>query len=82
MVGRRNGSEGEVSVSYDIINSGNATLGEDFVTSGTLAWADGETGPKFIDVDYLEDAVIEGDESFQIELTATTGGATIGPSRS
>ena len=75
VVGRINGSEGEVSVSYDIINR-SATLGEDFVVSGTLAWADGDTAPKFIDVDYLEDAVFEGTESFQIALTAPTGGAT------
>ena len=77
---RMNGSEGEVSVSYDI--SGSATLGEDFVVSGTLAWADGETGRKDIEVDYLEDVVFEGTESFTIELTAPTGGATISSSSS
>ncbi len=76
-VGRGNGSEGEVSVSYDVVEGGSATLGEDFVVSGTLAWADGDGAPKFIDVDYLEDAVFEGTESFKIELTAPTGGATI-----
>ncbi len=74
-VSRFSGSEGVVSVSY--ITSGSATRGEDFVISGTLAWADGETGLKFIDVQYLEDAVFEGNESFMIELTAPTGGAAI-----
>ena len=77
---RFNGSEGEVSVSYGIARGGTATPGEDFVISGTLAWADGDTAPKFIEVDYLEDAAVEGDESFRIDLIAPTGGATISSS--
>jgi uncharacterized delta-60 repeat protein len=77
---RISGSDGEVGVSYEIINSGNATLGEDFVVSGTLAWADGDSAPKVIDVDYLEDDVVEARESFRIELTAPTGGATVSSS--
>jgi uncharacterized delta-60 repeat protein len=75
-VSRFNGAQGQVSVSY-VTNNSSATPGEDFVTSGTLAWADGETGTKFIEVDYLEDAVAEGRESFQIELNTPTGGVTI-----
>ncbi len=74
-VSRFYGSEGEVSVSYTA--SGDATSGQDFDTSGTLTWADGETGLKSIVVDYLEDADIEGQESFRIELTMPTGGAWI-----
>ncbi len=73
---RLNGSQGKVSVSYDV-EGGTATPGEDFVTSGTLTWADGETGSKFIRVDYLEDAAAEGQESFHFELIRPTGGATI-----
>ena len=80
MVVRFNGSEGAVSVAYGVARGATATPGEDFVTSGTLAWADGETGPKFIEVDYLEDAAVEGDESFRLDLITTTGGATISSS--
>jgi uncharacterized delta-60 repeat protein len=79
---RRNGSEGAISVSYSarrtsITSYGNATEGEDFVMSGTLSWADGETDSKFITLDYLEDTAAEGWEAFRIELHNATGGATL-----
>ena len=41
---RANGSDGAVSVNYRTVN-GTAIAGEDFnAASGTLSWADGETG--------------------------------------
>jgi uncharacterized repeat protein (TIGR03803 family) len=75
---RTSGSAGAVSVGRKIVYTGYAPRpGADFVVSGTLAWANGDTAAKFINVDYLEDAFIEPAESFTIELTAPTGGATI-----
>jgi Calx-beta domain len=73
---RINGSEGAISVSYTV-KSGTATEGEDFVMSGTLRWADGETNAKRITIDYLEDTLAEGREAFRIELRNPTGGATL-----
>jgi hypothetical protein len=46
-------------------------------TTGTLNWDDGETLAKFISVPILDDAVAEGYENFQINLSDPTGGATI-----
>jgi uncharacterized delta-60 repeat protein len=75
---RRNGSAGAVSVDFQT-NRGSATAGQDFVaTSGTLTWADGDTGAKSITVEILDDAVIEPGERFDIQIGNPTGGATIG----
>jgi uncharacterized delta-60 repeat protein len=71
------GSEGVISVSYTVLGGGTATEGEDFVMSGTLSWADGDTDSKSITIDYLEDTLVEGTESFRIALDSPTGGATL-----
>jgi uncharacterized delta-60 repeat protein len=71
------GSEGAISVSYTVLGGGTATEGEDFVMSGTLSWADGDNDSKSITVDYLEDTLVEGTESFRIALISPTGGATL-----
>ena len=73
---RINGSEGAISVSYSV-KSGTATEGTDFVMSGTLSWADGENAAKRIRINYLEDTLAEGRETFRIELHNPTGGATL-----
>ncbi len=77
-VARHVGSTGSVSISYASA-SGSATSGSDFTgVSGTLSWADGDTTTKFISVSILQDAVLEGPETFSIALSSPTGGATIG----
>ncbi len=78
---RMSGSQGAVSVSYSV-TSGTATEGEDFVMSGTLSWADGNKSQKSITIDYLEDILVEGTETFRITLNSPTGGATLGSYRS
>ena len=74
---RANGSDGAVSVNYRTVN-GTAIAGEDFnAASGTLSWADGETGVKRVRSYTCPDTLVEGDENFQLQLRHPTGGATI-----
>ena len=79
---RHHGSRGQVKRferrrQCQLYRERGCTSGQDFDTSGTLTWADGETGPKNIVVDYFEDTAIEGQESFRIALNTPTGGAAI-----
>ncbi len=76
IVERRSGSEGAVSVSYSV-TSGTATEGEDFVLSGTLSWADGDSGHHWITINNLDDLLLEGTETYRITLDNPTGGATL-----
>lgn len=46
--------------------------------SGTLSWADGETGVKYIDFIFNHDATVEPDEGFTVELSAPTAGISLG----
>jgi uncharacterized delta-60 repeat protein len=74
---RTGGSTGAVSVVFSTTGE-TATPGMDYTeTTGTLNWDDGETLAKFISVPILDDAVAEGYENFQINLSDPTGGATI-----
>jgi parallel beta-helix repeat protein len=67
---------GPASVSYATTN-GTASAGSDYTsTSGTLNFADGETS-KTITIPITDDAVYEGSETFTLQLTAPTNGATI-----
>lgn len=76
---RTNGRSGTVSVGY-LTRDISATAGRDFVpTGGTVTFGDGETN-KVIVVSILNDALVEGDEQFEVALTNVTGGAgLIGP---
>jgi uncharacterized delta-60 repeat protein len=76
-VRRSGGSEGAVGVSYSTVG-GTATAGTDFEpATGTLAWADGETGVKSIPIQILQDSIAEDRENFVVCLGHPTGGATI-----
>lgn len=76
-VTRSNGSTGAVGISYATAN-GTATAGADYTaTSGTLAFADGETS-KTITVSILEDTLSEANETLTVTLSSPTGGATLG----
>ena len=83
-VTRDNGSNGAVSVTYVTV-SGTATganpadpLTDDYLyTTGTLDWADGDSSAKIIPVTIVDDAEVETEESFTVELSAPTGGASI-----
>jgi hypothetical protein len=76
VVTRTGGSSGAATVSYTLAAI-TATAGTDFdATAGTISFADGET-QKSIRVAVTNDAVFEGDETFEVTLTGTSAG-TIG----
>lgn len=78
-VRRTNGDSGAVSVGYETLG-GTAEEGVDYLAaSGVLDWADGDSGDREIEVELVDDAEIEPDESFRIRLSAPTGGAVLGP---
>ena len=71
---------GAVSVAY-ATSSGSATEGGDYTgASGTLSWANGESGSKTFNVSISPDGTPEGDETFSITLSNPTGGVGIGNS--
>lgn len=75
-VSRYDGSAGRVSMDY-ATRVGSAGSADFIARSGTVTWEDGETGIKFIDVEIADDGVPEGDETFTLQLSNPTGGATI-----
>jgi hypothetical protein len=77
-VERTGGSTGAVSVSY-ATGGGTAVAGTDYTAeSGSLSWADGDTSVKTIAVPILDRTPSSDKETFHIDLTAPTGGATLG----
>ncbi|MDB6117338.1 MAG: hypothetical protein JWO08_1119 [Verrucomicrobiaceae bacterium] len=74
-IARTGGSWGSVSVTCAASN-GTATSGSDYSFSGAvLTWLDGEVGTKSIVVSIGSDSVVEGDETFSLTLSNSTGGA-------
>jgi hypothetical protein len=74
---RAEGADGEVSIDYATAD-GTAKAGLDYMAaSGTLQFASGEKTKSFI-VRILEDKEQEGPESFDLLLSAPTGGAVLG----
>lgn len=79
VVKRVGGSLGAVSVNYATGN-GTATAGADYTAAtGTLSWANGDTGDKFFTVSPLYDTAYEGDETVNLTLSNPTGGAVLTP---
>jgi len=79
-VNRIGGAIGAVGVSYATSN-GTALAGADYTaTSGTLAWADGDGNPKFINIPILHDTVTEPAKTFSVTLSNLTGSASLGNS--
>jgi len=77
VVKRSNGDAGEVSVAYTTADK-EATAGTDYTAvSGTLIFGDMETS-KTIVIPVLNDSDQETDESFVLQLSNVTGGATEG----
>ena len=77
-VTRSGGSLGAVSVAYST-SDGTATAGSDYEpSSGTVAFAPGETGTKTITLDLAAGGASSGLVSFSIALSDPTGGATLG----
>lgn len=77
-VNRTGGSDGPASVQYATSN-GTATNADYTPASGTLNWSDGDTAPKTFNVTILDDALVEGDETFNVTLS-NAAGASLGAS--
>ena len=83
-VTRTGGSVGAVSVMV-VIAGGTASQGVDYqiavpgpLAGVVLTWGDGETGPKNVVVDVLDDGTKEGSETILLSLANVVGGALIG----
>ena len=78
VVTRHGTADGASSVQYRFV-AGSASLDSDYRgTTGTLNWADGESGDRTIEFVIESDAVAEGEESFQIQLFGATGDHELG----
>lgn len=81
-VQRTGGSTGAISVNYHT-TPGTAAAGSDYTTStGTLAWADGDSTSKTIAVPILTDATTEADEILTVQLGIPLGGTLLGATTS
>lgn len=78
-VNRMNGSSGSASVNY-VMKPKRAAPWLDYVPrTGTLTWQNGDTSPKLIKIDILEDGEAEGNEVFKITLKNPVGGTLMAP---
>jgi YD repeat-containing protein len=76
-VTRANGSSGPATVNYATSN-GTAESGSDYTTtSGTLTWTNGDASNRTFSVPILDDANVEGSQTFSVTLSGATG-ATVG----
>lgn len=77
-VEREDGDTGEVSVDYMTV-AGSAEESSDYLpTNGTLTWADGEKGSKYVEIPIVDDEEPEDLETVSFLLTNATGGAELG----
>ncbi len=85
-VTRTGGSDGSVTVNYGTVVStpgaGIATEVDDYLaTSGTLTFAAGVT-LQSIPITIVDDILVEGDETFTVDLSLPTGGVSLGTTSS
>lgn len=67
---RNGGSEGLVSLDYELIDQ-SAVVSEDIESaSGTLTWEDGDISPKTINLTVIDDNQTESEEIIELRLTA------------
>ncbi len=70
---RSGGSSGAASVQFSTAD-GSAAAGSDYdAASGTVNWADGETGAKTLSLTVRDDSASEADETFTVTLSAVSG---------
>ncbi|MFL5345604.1 MAG: Calx-beta domain-containing protein [Hyalangium sp.] len=87
-VSRTGGNTGPVSVDYSTVD-GTAQAGSDYAaTSGTLSWADGDTAPKTITLQLLNNPLLGSAKTLSVPLrnpqygslgTVTTATITVNP---
>jgi choice-of-anchor B domain-containing protein len=76
-VERAAGSTGAVSVSYSTAN-GTALAGTDYTAaSGTLQWANGETGERTVVIQVANNTSVTGNRNFQLVLSNASGGVIV-----
>ncbi len=81
VVKRINGSDGVVSVKYQI-KAKTALSGQDYISqSGTLTWTNGQTASKSIKITIPADGKVEGSESFLVLLKSPIGATLTAPSQ-
>jgi hypothetical protein len=75
---RSGNANGAASVDY-AVSAGDATTGVDFqgASSGTVAWADGDATPKWVEFAIFDDGNGEADEFFELSLSNAVG-ASVG----
>ncbi|RYD22605.1 MAG: hypothetical protein EOP88_07440 [Verrucomicrobiaceae bacterium] len=77
-VTRTGGSAGALSVNYSTV-AGTAGSTDFAATAGTLSWANGDAAAKTITVPVTTDALVEGSETFTVNLgQPLMGGALLG----
>ena len=77
-VNRTGGDTGAVSADYATSN-GSASAGSDYTAaSGTLNWANGESGSKTFNVVTASDCAMEGSEDVNLALSSPTGDVELG----
>ena len=77
LVERFGGTDGAVSVDF-ATSDGSASAGADYeATSGTLNWADGESGQRPITITLIDDSEPESAETVTISLSGAGGGVMI-----
>ena len=80
-VTRTGGTNGTVKVSYSSAN-GSATAGLDYApVNSTLTWGPGDGAAKTFSVPIIDDTVAEPNETVTLTLSAPTGGAALGATK-
>ncbi len=79
VVQRRGSANGSVTVDF-AVTGGDASAGADYngPSSGTLAWADGDAGPKTVEYAITNDGSGEGNEFLELTLSNAAGAALAG----
>jgi large repetitive protein len=77
-VERTEGSVGSVSVRIRSVDLGAQAPSDYQALDEILTWEEGDTTARTVNVALIDDDLIEGDETFTVELLEPTGGADIG----
>jgi Tol biopolymer transport system component len=77
---RRDGSAGAASASYTTTDSSATSPADYTARSGSVSWADGESGLKGIVIAIIDDTEVEPDQSFTLTLSNPSGAALGNPS--
>ncbi len=77
-VTRSGGTAGPITVNYASADNTAAAPADYTAVSGQLSWADGDGSSRQIVVPIVDDAVVEGNETFTVTLTDLPGGGFVG----